>query len=209
MCEQLAFSGFVAFMFDFYDEPNGLSELPIEKMSVSLQLRVVCCAMDYVCSLDFVDANRIGLTGHSLGGMTVLLYTPMDMRVKALVVQSALSDFQEKVLSRTWGGLDEWKQRGYKIFEKSWGGMRVNYGFVEDGLKHDVYHSAAKIQCPVLVFQGDKDESVPLEQSKKLMTFLKRNDKLVVLPGSGHTYKEKGMREKAASLLVEFVKNNL
>ena len=209
MCEQLCAEGFVAFMFDFYDKPNGLSEFSIEKTSVTLQLGVLRAAMDYVCGLFFVVAGRVGLSGHSLGGMTVLLYTPTDNRVKALVVQSALSDFKEKTLSHTWGNITNWKERGYKIFDKSWGGMNVSYNFVADGLTHDVYGAAGRIKCPVLVFHGDKDESVPLEQSERLMKSLKKMDEFVVLAGSGHTYNEKGMKEKTTALLVDFMKKKL
>ncbi len=209
MCNELVKAGFVAFIFDFYDKPNGLSELSIEDTSMSLQLRVLRAAVDYIASLSFVDVNRIGLTGHSLGGMTVLLYTPTDLRVKALVVQSALSDFKEKTLSNTWGDISVWKKQGYKLFDRSWGGMKVNYSFVEDGLKYNMYTIARKIKCPVLVFHGDKDVSVPLEQSERLMTFLKKSDEFVVLHGSGHTYKEERMNEKATLLLVEFMKKNL
>ncbi len=207
MCEQLARSGMVAFMFDFYDEPNGLSDLPIEEMSVSLQLRVVRAAVDYVAGLRFVDAHRIGLMGHSLGGMTVLLYTPMDARVKALVVQSGVSDF--KALVEHWGDVSEWKMQGVKHFTRSWGEMDIKYSLVEDGLQNDVYKMARKITCPVLVFHGDKDESVRLEESEKLMHSLKRTDEFVVLKGSGHTYKEAGMKEKVTALLVGFMKKKL
>ncbi|MDO8510829.1 MAG: alpha/beta fold hydrolase, partial [Nanoarchaeota archaeon] len=93
MCKTLAENGFAAFMFDFYNQPNGLSEFPIEETSVSLQLKILRAGTDFVAKQSFVDPTRIGLAGHSLGGMTVLLYTPTDTRVKALVVQSGVSDF--------------------------------------------------------------------------------------------------------------------
>ncbi|MDO8510996.1 MAG: prolyl oligopeptidase family serine peptidase, partial [Nanoarchaeota archaeon] len=148
--------------------------------------------------------TRIGLAGHSLGGMTVLLYTPTDTRVKALVVQSGVSDFNTIKKFKN----IEWKQKGYMLFDKSWGGMKVNYSFIEDGMKYDVYAKAKEIKCPVLVIHGDKDESVPLEQSQHLMKFLKREDELVIIKGAPHGYKDKVL-EQVTSLLVEFMKKKL
>lgn len=204
MCEKLAEAGIAAFMFDFYDEPNGLSEILREEMTVSLQLRVLRSAIDCVCGLPIVDVSRIGLTGHSLGGMTVLLYTPTDSRVKVLVVQSGVSDFEELVAH--WGDVGDWKKRGYKHFDKSWGGMDVKYALVEDGMRYDVYAQARKITCPVLVFHGDQDTSVPLQESEELMSSLKKEDELAVLHGCGHTYKEEGIMGRATMLLVGFMK---
>ncbi len=213
MCEQLSKEGFVAFMFDFYDQPNGLSEIQIEKTNVSLQLKVLQKALDYLSGLDFVDSNRIGLTGHSLGGMTVFLYTPTDERIKALVVQSAVSDFgQTRNTALKFN--DEWKEQGYKVFDKKWGEMKVDWEFIEDGLKHDVYAAIEKIKCPVLIFHGDKDESVPLEQAEKQVKHLQNisqdnPNQLVIIKGADHCYKINDTLPEATKLLIDFMKKKL
>ena|SRR3989344_6967677 len=204
MCEALVENGFAAFMFDFYDKPNGVSEFPIEETSVSLQLKILKAATVFAATRAFVEPTQIGLVGHSLGGMTVLLYAPIDQRIKALVVQSGVSDFH---LIKSYNN-PEWKQKGYMLFEKSWGEMKINYSFIEDGRKFDVYTKAKEIRCPVLVVHGDKDESVPLEQSQKLMRFLKKRDKLVVIPGAPHGYKDEVL-EEVTSLLVKFMRKRL
>src|SRR3989338_743930 len=191
MCKALAENGFAAFMFDFYNKPNGLSGFPIEETSVSLQVKILRAAIDFVAKQPFCKTMEIGLAGHSLGGMTVLLYASTDNRIKALVVQSGVSDFHTINSYNN----PRWKQNGYMLFEKSWGEMKINYSFIEDGRKFDVYTKAKEIRCPVLVVHGDKDESVPLEQSQKLMRFLKKRDKLVVIPGAPHGYKDEVLEE--------------
>lgn len=207
-CQQLALNGFVAFIFDFYNQPNGISEIPIEETKVSLQLEVLKKAVDFVSNLGFVDKEKIGLTGHSLGGMTILLYAPADKRIKALVAQSPVSSFEKTKVT----GLDyhsDWKKRGYKNFDKSWGKMKINYTFIEDGSKHDVYLEAKKIKCPVLVFHGDQDQVVDVSQSQELIKHLKKTDTLIVIKGADHSYRTNNTLSEATALLVNFMKKHL
>ena len=208
MCTELARNGFVAFMFDFYNAPNGLSEIPIEETTVSLQLQLLRKAIDYLVALPFVNTAKVGLTGHSLGGMTVLLYTHTDARIKALVVQSAVSNFGE-TKSTAFDYHADWKKKGYKIFDKSWGKMRINHSFVDDGLKHKVYAAVEKIRCPILIFHGDKDESVSLSQAQQQIKHCKPTDKLVIIPGADHCYKINNTLPMATKLLVDFMKEHL
>ncbi len=42
-------------------------------------------AVDYLCSLDYVDKNRIGCIGHSLGGKEALFLGAFDPRIKVVV----------------------------------------------------------------------------------------------------------------------------
>ncbi|NQT84817.1 dienelactone hydrolase family protein [bacterium] len=42
-------------------------------------------AVDYLCSLDYVDKNRIGCIGHSLGGKESLFLPAFDQRIKVAV----------------------------------------------------------------------------------------------------------------------------
>jgi hypothetical protein len=47
--------------------------------------------LDYLCSLDFVDANRLGCIGHSLGGYNSFFLQAFDKRIKAAVSSCGLS----------------------------------------------------------------------------------------------------------------------
>jgi dienelactone hydrolase len=208
MCEALAQAGILVFMFDFYDKPNGLSDISISDMTVSLQLRILRCAVDFVCDLKDVDKTRIGLTGHSLGGMTVMLYASSDSRIKALVVQSGLSDFGQS-RSTAFGLHADWEKAGVKLMERSWGSFLLKYVFIEDGLKHDVYGALDKTQCPVLVFHGDEDEAIDVEQAYKQKEHLKYKDKLVIIKGADHCYKKNETLPVATQLLVDFMKEKL
>ena len=50
-------------------------------------------AIDYLETLDFVDPEKIGMTGHSYGGHSTLFTTAMEPRIKVAVANGPVSDF--------------------------------------------------------------------------------------------------------------------
>jgi len=138
LCNELAKNGIVALQFDMYDKPTGKSEPDIRYMDIPQQLDATKSAIDFIEKLSYVNKTKIGLTGHSRGGMTVLLYAPTDKRVKVLVSQSATSDFKN---THEWyvtnEGLDikKWKETGWRTVVKTTGTFELSYDHYIDGLK--------------------------------------------------------------------------
>jgi hypothetical protein len=205
MCDTLMNNGFVVLQFDFYDKPNNLSEPKIENTNVTQQVKTTKLAIDFVESLPYVNKNKIGLTGHSLGGMTVVLYAASkDSRIKALVVQSAVSQFgdSETIKKFEKEGIEK---KGYVQLDKDWGSVKINYSFYEDGKKYDVYKEAEKIICPTLIFHGDEDEAVDFRQSEELIKHIKIKDKkLEIIKGADHCYYNKGTLHTATKLMTDW-----
>lgn len=50
-------------------------------------------AVDYLETLDFVDASRIGLVGHSYGGHTTIFTAALEPRIRAAWANGPVSDF--------------------------------------------------------------------------------------------------------------------
>lgn len=48
----------------------------------------------------------------------------------------------------------------------------------------------SKIRSPVLIIHGDKDESVPLEDSKNAIKYLPSESKLEIIKGATHDFTE-------------------
>ena len=159
-------------------------------------------------SLQEIDTERIALAGHSVGGMTALLYTPTDPRIKALVAQSPASIFDEMPATEKQFRA-EWKRQGFRIFDIGGKEMRVNSTYLENGLKFNVYSTAEKILCPLLVYHGDEDEMIPLAQSLELKKHLKLSDEFVIIEGADHCYKKNNTLPQATELLVQFIKKHL
>jgi pimeloyl-ACP methyl ester carboxylesterase len=51
--------------------------------------------VDYICSLDFVDENRLGVIGHSLGGHNAMFVAAFDQRLKAIVSSCGWTPFHD------------------------------------------------------------------------------------------------------------------
>lgn len=212
MKDQLVQQGFLVYMFDFYDKPSGLSDFPIKEMLISLQLQILNGVVDFLCLRDDVDSSRIGLTGHSLGGMTCYLYVSQDDRIKSLVIQASVSKFGETGLSKP----DPiWEKEVYKTFERSWGSFEVNHKFIIEGRLFDVYKEIGKISCPTLILHGDKDQLVPLEQAKEQLGYFKKGvAELDIIYGADHSFYCQGEDElitlkEATRKLVDFFKKQL
>jgi len=52
-------------------------------------------AVDYLCSLDYVDSNNIGVIGHSLGGHSAVFAAGFDDRLKAVVTNGGCTVFRK------------------------------------------------------------------------------------------------------------------
>ena len=71
--------------------------------------------------------------------------------------------------------------------------------------KYNVYKEAGKIRIPAMIIHGDRDEIVPIEQSRKLVGKIKGSE-LVVAKGMDHLFLGKGREEfgrKAAEWMGE------
>jgi len=125
-----------------------------------------------------------------------------------LVLKSPVSDY-EKVTIKTDEELKGWKEKGHTYYESGKGEkLKLNYTFFEDFKNNDAYKAAKKIRIPTLIVHGDKDETVPLEQSKKTSGLIE-NCKLEIIEGSDHRYTNPEHFEKMIKLVSEFIINHV
>ncbi len=91
-CASLARAGFAALTYDMTGRgdtrqiPHGFRSTELESWGISLlgiQLFNSIRCVDYLCSLDFVDAARIACTGASGGGTQTILLSAVDERIAA------------------------------------------------------------------------------------------------------------------------------
>src|SRR5262249_53679900 len=131
---------------------------------------------DSVSSLPYVDPNRMVAAGASYGGYMIdwlLGHTP---RFKALVTHDGVFDLASETRSTEELWFPLWEFRGMPtdspdVYEK-WSPS----GFVKD------------FKTPTLVFHGEEDFRVPVEQGLQLFTSLQMQkvpSKLVVFPDEG------------------------
>jgi pimeloyl-ACP methyl ester carboxylesterase len=138
------------------------------------------------------------LAGHSLGGICTLLYQvnhPNDVKAIALIstVVSGRLTFESPAGSK-WS---EWKERGYNEYTSTTGIItRLPWSHYEDRLKYDILKDVDKINVPVLMIVGDKDENTPVEHQKILFDALNTDKEFHIIKNAPHTFKdEKHLKE--------------
>jgi dipeptidyl aminopeptidase/acylaminoacyl peptidase len=149
-------------------------------------------AVETVLATGMIDADRVGLTGHSWGGyQTAFVVTQTDI-FSAAVAGAPLTNLMSMYLSVYWnsGGTDA------RIFEISQGRMEVP--FWEDveayAANSPVFH-VENLNTPLLVAHGDEDGAVDFNQGVEYYNAARRAGKdfvLLVYGGENH-----GNRQKA------------
>lgn len=145
---------------------------------------------EYISRLLYVDASRLGVYGHSMGGKLAVFFARDRASVKAVCVMSASVTFRHT----SYGPLiSDWKQKGY--FEKVSGmdgkTIRVPYDVYIDSERpeFDVLSAAEKITTPhALIIAGAADIEVQWQETKKIYDALPCPKEWLLLDGVPHKY---------------------
>lgn len=189
------------FRLDFYG--HGESEGNFEDITVSEATDDILNAIAFLKSEGY---QKIGLMGGSFGGIACILAAAQTAGLLVLALKSPVIDYLGKFLEqKTKEELETWKKQGY-IFKKRWDGrkLKLNYSLFEDVEKIDGYGAVKKIKIPTIIVHGDRDESIPIEQSQKTAELME-NCKLVVMPGADHSYSNPDDKAKVLRILAEFI----
>lgn len=197
---RLAEAGFVSVLFNFSfngvapDQPTAFTEL--EKFAdntFTRELDDLNAVLDAVTDGQLagvpIDADRVGLMGHSRGGGTAILQTARDRRIRTLVTWSAVSGFIERFSDAQ---IEDWTTQGYTEVVNSRTGqrMRLNRVLYDDAREHrdelDVQAAAREIDVPWLIVHAHDDEAVPFAEAETLHR-ISPHAELVEAEG-GHTF---------------------
>jgi len=137
------------------------------------------------------------LAGHSIGGLSVALFTEKyPEKVKAVapistVVSGALSVEADKYYAPA--EFKEWEKTGWLSKEShSKPGVvkRLKWSHIADRLKYDLLPNVNKLTMPVLLIVGENDTSTPLKHQKILYKLLPGKKELHVIKGAPHTFRD-------------------
>lgn len=169
--------GYAVLRFDFRgsgDSGGSFEEQTLETMTKDL---------NYVLNnLDRndVDADRVGLIGHSLGGKAAIKVAK-NKRIKCLMLWSTPALHQD-VFSKAF--VDEVKEKKCLLR----GGFEVNINQLDSCLKFNGLNALREIRVPVLIVNGSEDESVPISHAKRVYECSNKPKKLVVVNGADHAF---------------------
>lgn len=177
--------GIATFCFDFFGQ--GQSEGPFDQLTVGLAVEQAQSAVDLMRARGY---RHIGLMGSSFGGLVSILTASQRADLACLALKCPVVDFAEELrLEFGDDGMARWKATG--TIPNIMGGpdrITLHYAFYEDALRQIAYVPARSITAPTVIVQGDKDEHVPLHQSRRLYEALRIKKHLELLPGADHQF---------------------
>src|SRR3989338_7182504 len=193
------------FRFDFYG--HGESEGKFEDITISEAVDDILNAIKLLKKKGY---KKIGLVGSSFGGMAILVAASKTKGLYVLALKAPVSDYLGKIISQiTRYPVKEWKEKGYIYYQRLDGRkLKLNYSFFEDANKVSGYSCAKKIKIPTIIIHGDKDLSVPLEQSNKTASLIK-NCRLKIIKGGDHIFSNPNDFELSLRLIYEFIIKNI
>lgn len=164
----------------------GESEGDFTKQTITSSADDISAAINYVKNLDYTD---IELFGASAGGLAVMAAAILNPEVKRLGLKCPVADFVDLYQKRLGTeGIEKWRTTGTHPYATDDGQLHhIDYSVFDDYTKHVMYDQVKAIHCPVLIVHGDADNTVPVEQSKKLVTCFP-NAQLVIVPGADHKF---------------------
>ena len=200
-------AGIASLRFDFLG--SGESDGEFKDMTLSGELKDAEAILQYAKSLDFVDQNKIFAVGLSMGGAVASMLAglhPLD--IAALCLWAPAGNIgelvQNTVREMEAAGVDV---GGMKYYDFS--GNLVGKDFVEDVISLDVFKTASSYDKQVLIFHGDKDDSVPLETSYRYMDIYGDKARLNVIKDADHTFNKYEWEQEVIKGTVEFLKSQI
>lgn len=149
------------------------------------------------------------LSGHSLGGMSILYYAENHPeKISFLVPLSPATS--GKNLEATVGpeALLQWQEKGY--YEKFSKFQQVNnkvpYAWFLDMKNYDVFDNISKLTMPTFIISGDQDTSVPPAQVKELYEALPAEKELYMLKDCPHSMYEQKDQDSLLAALEQVLK---
>lgn len=139
---------------------------------------------------DRTDAGKIGLVGHSRGGVVALLTGGSDERIDATVALASPSSSD----NLDDASKQEIREQGFIVSPSSRTGQDLHVGraWLEDieanREKLDVLAAVGRMTCPLLVIHGTSDASVPAESADRIADAYPGTAEKLILGGVNHVF---------------------
>lgn len=153
------------------------------------------------------------LTGHSMGGFSVLKYTidhPEKVKAVAPISIAVSGDLLDQAYEKKDPELHaQWQREGRILRQSRAHPDRTGYlsfNFIEDFKKYNLLESAHKIQVPVLLMVGENDPSTPPGDQQSLFDILKSDKELSIVKNAGHSFIAASERKELARYLDHWIK---
>lgn len=203
MQEVINEAGIATLRFDY--SGFGDSEGDVREFDIDVAVSNLSSVVEYLKTQGF---ERFALAGYSFGGMVGLIYASSN-EVEFLVLKSPVVNyFEQKKLLNKLDQLEKWKKENWLREDRFGNTYEIPYSYAEKLMSYDGYELGKKIKCPTLLIHGAKDETIPVEQSKKLGKIIP-NCKVEILPNADHHYSSKSIDSMQLRLIKAFCSENV
>ena len=182
LAETLSKNGFAVLRFDF----GGCGESEDREITLKNQVDDLKSAINYMRKNGY---SNIGLLGESLGGLTSIL--AYDNKIIALVLWAPVTKSKTPSIIQKEELQQELNKKGFIIYQKDRKKFMIPKEYLEERQAINQKEILSKIKSPVLIIHGDKDNTIPLEQSKEAMQFLPEESKLEIIKDGDHKLDDK------------------
>lgn len=179
-------AGYNVLNFDF----SGSGESDDDSLSVGKQVDDLECAIKYVHGK---GVNKIGLLGLSLGALvSAKVY---DEQISTVVFWAPVTDKVHYEWDKRYNAeqLQELDEKGCLTITRGKGVRKtyiVDKQMLKDRSEIDQQSLLSRIKCPVLIIHGNKDDRVPLEDSRNAIKYLSNDSRLKIVKGADHHFNE-------------------
>lgn len=189
LAEYLTSFGYVTIRFDCsgFGESEGTIETDYRLSNYYEDIEAV---FNYLKTLDYVEMERLGIWGNSLGGTLAICFASKNPWLKILCTVSAPTEFARKdnFERRT----KEWQETGFFEKESSrYGHLKIPYAFLEDSKKWKAIDCVKNVGIPSLYILGKADQNVLPENTKELFKLANEPKQLIEINEMDHFYKKR------------------
>ena len=202
----LAKNRIASLRFDF--RGSGESEGDFGKASVTGEIQDALRAFDYLRRKPQVDPERIAFLGLSLGAAVASCAAARRPQVRRMVLWSPLAQVERLFTGPARFSprkIREWKKKGHVDLN----GERMGIQWLEDTARQDPLGEAAKFKGKVLIVQGSKDQTTPIQQARLYLKRFGPQARLHVIRGADHTFNHFNWESEAIQTTVPWFKKNL
>ncbi len=194
--ERLTHSGFLVLRFDF--SFVGESGGKLEEMTFTGEVEDLQSAVSFMRTR---TSGPLGLIGSSMGSAVAVLYAAQVQDVAALVLMASLvrpGDYKPEDAAR-------YEEQGY--IETPLG--KIGLGLLEDARRQDVLGAIAKVQAPVLLIHGEKDELIPVQEALDLFHAAGGTKSIHIIGEADHRFSREEDVDECAHLIADWFGRHL
>lgn len=197
--------GIASVRFDFIG--SGESDGEFCDMTFANEIHDANAIFDYVKSLDFIDADKIGVFGYSMGGaIASVIAGDRSDEINTLCLLAPAGNMEEIVREVFIGDkYDEYIKEGSFDID----GFLIGKNFMEDIKNIDIFKRASKYNKKSMIIHSTSDEIVPFDTSKKYMDIYKENSELRIIKDANHTFENNKWEREIINIITEYFDKKL